>query len=57
VLLEHWIKGGRQQRQLTTASRGSGGALARVLEWRKEREVMRRDGMSKRSREGLLGKL
>jgi hypothetical protein len=29
VLLEHWIRGGRWQRRLTTASRGSGGAPAR----------------------------
>jgi hypothetical protein len=57
MLLEHWIKGGRRQRQQTTASRGSGGPPLRVLEWRKEREVMRRGGMSKKSQEGLLGKL
>jgi hypothetical protein len=40
-----------------TASRGSGGAPAKVLDRRKEKEVMRRGGISKRSREGLLGKL
>jgi hypothetical protein len=57
VLLEHWIEGGRRQRQLTMVSRGNGRAPARVLERRKEREVMWRGGMSKRSREGLLGKL
>jgi hypothetical protein len=42
VLLEHWIDGGRRRRQLTTVSRGSGGAPARVLERRKEGEAMRR---------------
>jgi hypothetical protein len=57
VLLEHWIKSGRWQRRLTTASQGSGGAPARVVERRKEREVMRHGGTGKRSREGLLGKL
>jgi hypothetical protein len=44
-------------RQLTMASRGSGGAPARVVERRKEGEAMLRGGMGKRSREGLLGKL
>jgi hypothetical protein len=57
VLLEHWIEVGRWQRQLTMASQGSGGAPARVVKRRKEREVMRRGGMGKRSREELLGKL
>jgi hypothetical protein len=57
VLLGQWIEGGRRQRRLTTANRGSGGAPARVVERRKEREVMRRGGTDKRSREGLLGKL
>jgi hypothetical protein len=57
VLLEHWIAGGRRRRRLTTASRGSGRAPARVVERRKEGEAMRRSGMGKRSREGLLGNL
>jgi hypothetical protein len=55
VLLEHWIAGGRRRRQLTMAGRSCGGAPARVVEERKEGEVMRRGGMGKRSREGFLG--
>jgi hypothetical protein len=57
VLLEHGIVGGRRRRWLTTASRGSSGALARVVERREKEEAMLRGGMGKRSLEGLLGKL
>jgi hypothetical protein len=39
VLLEHWIKGGRRQRWLTTAGRCCGGAPARRRAREEEREV------------------
>jgi hypothetical protein len=38
VLLEHWIEGGRRQRQLPTASRSCGGAPARRSARREERQ-------------------
>jgi hypothetical protein len=55
VLLEHWIAGVERRRRLTTASRGSGRAPARVIERRKKEDAMLHGGRGKRSREGLLG--
>jgi hypothetical protein len=45
VLLEHWIEGGKRRRRLSTVSRGSGGAPARVVERMKESEAMQRSGV------------
>jgi hypothetical protein len=38
VLLEHWIRGGKRQRQLSTVSRGCGGAPARWKARESERQ-------------------